>query len=216
MTQEPKTLDKKTVHRQEQKCCGDIFICFGGTLHKRFQGPVVCCLPPPPNSEMPLAIMSYQTSSYWLLQRSKQRSNQFTILFSLPCGPWKNPVCQPVVINSLAQSSYIMSLVGAALVLPLRDCDDEAVSHSSQSCLYPRGQVHRVRPSPPFHIFLDKCFPAGYPSGRYRYRYPSVMLVQSSKECTPPYPSSRISNLLQPAQAEVVLGQLFAYLASWG
>jgi hypothetical protein len=42
------------------------------------------------------------------------------------------------------------------------------------------------------------------------------MLVQSSKECTPPYLSSGISNLLQPAQAEVVLGQLFAYLASRG
>jgi hypothetical protein len=41
------------------------------------------------------------------------------------------------------------------------------------------------------------------------------MLVQSSKECTPPYLSTGISNLLQPAQAEVVLGQLSMYLASW-
>jgi hypothetical protein len=40
-------------------------------------------------------------------------------------------------------------------------------------------------------------------------------LVQISRECTPPYLSTGISNLLQPAQAEVVLGQLSAYLASW-
>jgi hypothetical protein len=44
---------------------------------------------------------------------------------------------------------------------------------------------------------------------------PSVMLVQIGRECTPPYLSTGISNLLQPAQAEVVLGQLSAYLASW-
>jgi hypothetical protein len=41
------------------------------------------------------------------------------------------------------------------------------------------------------------------------------MLVQSSRECSPPYLSTGISNLLQPAQAEVVLGQLSRYLASW-
>ncbi len=41
------------------------------------------------------------------------------------------------------------------------------------------------------------------------------MLVQISWECTPPYLSIGISILLQPAQAEVVLGQLSAYLASW-
>ncbi len=37
-----------------------------------------------------------------------------------------------------------------------------------------------------------------------------------SKECTAPYLSTGISNLLQPAQAEVVLGQLSTYLAPWG
>jgi hypothetical protein len=43
-----------------------------------------------------------------------------------------------------------------------------------------------------------------------------VLLVQISRECTPPYLSTGISNLLQPAQAaEVVLGQLSIYLASW-
>jgi hypothetical protein len=43
------------------------------------------------------------------------------------------------------------------------------------------------------------------------------MLVQISRECTPPSPylSTGISNLLQPAQAEVVLGQPSTYLASW-
>jgi hypothetical protein len=39
--------------------------------------------------------------------------------------------------------------------------------------------------------------------------------VQSSRECTPSYLSTGISNLLQPAQAEVVLGQRSTYLASW-
>jgi hypothetical protein len=32
----------------------------------------------------------------------------------------------------------------------------------------------------------------------------TVLLVQSSRECTPPDLSTEISNLLQPAQAEVV------------
>jgi hypothetical protein len=41
------------------------------------------------------------------------------------------------------------------------------------------------------------------------------MLVQISWECTPPYLSIGISNLLQPAQEEVVLGQPSTYLASW-
>jgi hypothetical protein len=41
------------------------------------------------------------------------------------------------------------------------------------------------------------------------------MLVQISWEYTPPDLSTGISNLLQPAQAEVVVGQLSMYLASW-
>jgi hypothetical protein len=41
------------------------------------------------------------------------------------------------------------------------------------------------------------------------------MLLQISWECTPPYLSIGISNLLQPAQAEVVLGHPSTYLASW-
>jgi hypothetical protein len=41
------------------------------------------------------------------------------------------------------------------------------------------------------------------------------MLVQISWECTPPYLFTGISNLLQPAQAEVLLGQRSTYLASW-
>jgi hypothetical protein len=39
--------------------------------------------------------------------------------------------------------------------------------------------------------------------------------VHCSSECTPPDLSTGISNLLQPAQAEVVLGHLSTYLASW-
>jgi hypothetical protein len=41
------------------------------------------------------------------------------------------------------------------------------------------------------------------------------MLVQCNRECTLPYLSTGISNLLQPAQAEVVLGQRSTCLASW-
>jgi hypothetical protein len=41
------------------------------------------------------------------------------------------------------------------------------------------------------------------------------MLVQIGRECTPSYLFTRISNLLQPAQAEAVLGQRSTYLASW-
>jgi hypothetical protein len=39
--------------------------------------------------------------------------------------------------------------------------------------------------------------------------------VQISRECTPSDLSTGISNLFQPAQAEVVLGQRSTYLASW-
>ncbi len=39
--------------------------------------------------------------------------------------------------------------------------------------------------------------------------------MQISWECAPAYLSTGISNLLQPAQAEVVLGQRSTYLASW-
>ncbi len=39
--------------------------------------------------------------------------------------------------------------------------------------------------------------------------------MQISRGCTPPYLFTGISNLLQPAQAEVVLGQRSMYLASW-
>jgi hypothetical protein len=48
--------------------------------------------------------------------------------------------------------------------------------------------------------------------GEYRL---SVLLGHHCRECTPPYLSTGISNLLQPAQAEVVLGHLSTYLASW-
>jgi hypothetical protein len=41
------------------------------------------------------------------------------------------------------------------------------------------------------------------------------MLVQISRECTPSYLFTGISNLLQLAQAEAVLGQRSTYLASW-
>jgi hypothetical protein len=43
----------------------------------------------------------------------------------------------------------------------------------------------------------------------------SILLVQISRECTLSYLSTGISNLLRSTQAEVVLGQLSRYLASW-
>jgi hypothetical protein len=69
-------------------------------------------------------------------------------------------------------------------------------------------------PGPLFDILLNKyilsCWLAWWQVGD-----PSILLVQISRECTPPYLSTGISNLLQPAQAEVVLGQHSMYLASW-
>jgi hypothetical protein len=44
---------------------------------------------------------------------------------------------------------------------------------------------------------------------------PNVQLAHSSRECIPPDLSTGISNPPQPAQVEVVLGQLSMYLASW-
>jgi hypothetical protein len=49
-----------------------------------------------------------------------------------------------------------------------------------------------------------------------RGRRPSVLLVQTSRESIPLDLSTGISNLLQPAQTEVVLGQHSMYLVSWG
>jgi hypothetical protein len=46
-------------------------------------------------------------------------------------------------------------------------------------------------------------------------RRPQCYSGESNRECTPPYLSTGISNLLQPAQAGVVLGQLSTCLASW-
>ncbi len=43
----------------------------------------------------------------------------------------------------------------------------------------------------------------------------SVLLVQSSKECTLSDLSTGILNLLRPAQAEVMLGQLSTSFAYW-
>ncbi len=42
-----------------------------------------------------------------------------------------------------------------------------------------------------------------------------VLLVHHSRECAPPYLSTRISNPLQLGQTEVVMGQSSMYLASW-
>jgi hypothetical protein len=64
-----------------------------------------------------------------------------------------------------------------------------------------------------FLIFCSKVFSCWL--ARWQVEDPSRLLVQISRVCTPPYLSTGISNLLQPAQAEVVLGQRSTYLASW-
>jgi hypothetical protein len=46
-------------------------------------------------------------------------------------------------------------------------------------------------------------------------RRPQCSAGHRSRGCTPAYLSTEISNLLQPAQAEVVLDHLSTYLASW-
>jgi hypothetical protein len=74
-------------------------------------------------------------------------------------------------------------------------------------------RVHIVLALSAFLYFARKelsCWLAWWQVG-----YPSILLVQISRECTPPYLYTGISNLLQPAWAEVVLGQLSRYLASW-
>jgi hypothetical protein len=80
-------------------------------------------------------------------------------------------------------------------------------------CVHPT-EYTECWPCPLFNILLNKyifsCWLAWWQVGD-----PSALLVQSSRECTPPYLSTGISNLLQPAHAEVVLGQLSMYLASW-
>ncbi len=79
----PKTLDKKTVNRQEQR--GDLFIWIGGPLHKRFQGPVLCCLLPPLNIGMPLAVMAIKQ-----VPIGSQRDQTSLLFYSLYCvGPGK-------------------------------------------------------------------------------------------------------------------------------
>jgi hypothetical protein len=124
---------------------------------------------------------------YWLLCLSNQFPLAATeiklVYYSILSTMWalgKSCLSTCRHINSLAQSSYIMSSVGAALVRPLRDCDDEAgytqtpascqIVQNVPSLTHPRA-VHTQEakyiecwPCPPFHIFLDKCFPAGYPS----------------------------------------------------
>jgi hypothetical protein len=54
-----KDIRQKTVHRQESRGCGDLFIWFGGPLDKRFQGPFMCCL-----------LLPETIACYWLLQWS--------------------------------------------------------------------------------------------------------------------------------------------------
>ncbi len=71
--------------------------------------------------------------------------------------------------------------------------------------------VHNRPPSPKFQIF-----PSQLRQTADRAAGLSIKGLWISRECTPPYLSTGILNLLQPAQAEVVLGQLSAYLASWG
>jgi hypothetical protein len=62
----------------------------------------------------------------------------------------------------------------------------------------------------PAHLLIFSCWLV-----YWQVKDSSIQLVQYSRECTPSDLSIGISNLLQLAQAEVVLGQLSIYLASW-
>ncbi len=75
--------------------------------------PGPCCVlsAPSPKQWDAIGYHVYQTSSYWLLERS----NQFTILLSLLCGPWENPVGQPVVTHVLLHS-LLMKCLWVSLV----------------------------------------------------------------------------------------------------
>ncbi len=66
-------------------------------------GPSCVLSAPSPEQWEAIGYHVYEISFYWLVQRS----TQFTILFSLLCGPWENPVCQPVVIQILLHSLLI-------------------------------------------------------------------------------------------------------------
>ncbi len=87
--------------------------------------------------------------------------------------------------------------------------------HRLQSSDGSPHRVHRVLALSAFWYFSHKYFPAGYPK-KWEVGDLSVLLVHCSRECTLPYLSTGIWNLLQPAQAEVLLGQLSTYLASLG
>jgi hypothetical protein len=91
-------------------------------------------------------------------------------------------------------------------VHPFRTC----VQHVSP-CSYPQNNQSAgpVR----FLIFCwISIFLLASPVAGRRPQYTAVQII---RECTPPYLSTGISNLLQPAQAEVVFGQHSTYLASW-
>jgi hypothetical protein len=74
-------------------------------------------------------------------------------------------------------------------------------------------RVTRVLDLSAFWYFVQKVLSCWL--ARWQVGNPSGLLVQSSRECTPSDLSTGISNLLQPAQAEVMLGQPSKYLASW-
>jgi hypothetical protein len=80
-------------------------------------------------------------------------------------------------------------------------------------CICLAHRVTRVLALSAFWYFVQQVFPCWL--ARWQLGNPSGLLVQISRECTPPYLSIGIPNLLQPAQLEVVLGQRSTYLASW-
>jgi hypothetical protein len=112
----------------------------------------------------------------------------------------KEKVCSVLVLSIFYFANYLR---GGRLLCTVRMCCSCLLSQSNQSA----GPVR-------FLIFYSiRIFLLASPvAGK---KTPSGLLVQISRECTPPYLSTGISNLLQPAQAEVVLGQLSTYLASW-
>ncbi len=124
-----KDIRQKTVHRQELRGCGDLFIWFGGPLHKRFQGPLVCCLLLP---KLQTAIGYYNDQTQFLLASTEIRPVSNLLLSTF--GPQEKSVllkCRHP--HCVALSFYLMSLVRFCIrlviyVAKLAQLDQETIT----------------------------------------------------------------------------------------
>jgi hypothetical protein len=104
-----------------------------------------------------------------------------------------------IINTNLINSDYVMLQHAFLIIKPI------SPFVSIIACWIPTTEYTECWPCPLFDI---SCWLAWW-----QVEDPSKLLMQNSRECTPSYLSTGISNLLQPAQADVVLGQLSRYLA---